>query len=235
MSIIMWAGKSSLDVNVVVERYPNQPGPSRRFEAIQIPGRNGDLFIDSGAYDNYIQEYQIYFNANKWKTPTGARYVRAWLQSPVGYQRLEDSYDPDYYRVAYYSGPTEIENAMNLFGQATISFNCKPQRWRKDGEIPIPLSEHNSLYNELFPALPLIKVNGTAAGNLYVGSYTVEIKELDGYMMIDCESQNAYKDTLNKNNEILAKAFPVLQPGENTISWDGGISDIEITPRWWTI
>ena len=77
----------------------------------------------------------------------------------------------------------------------------------------------------------MIKVNGTAAGNLYVGSYTVEIKELDDYVILDSETQNAYKDTLNKNNEILTKAFPILQPGENTTSRDGSISGIEMTPR----
>lgn len=84
MSIIMWAGKSSLDVNVVVERYPNQPGPSRRFEAIQIPGRNGDLFIDSGAYDNYIQEYKSI------STPTNGKRRQGQDMSERGCNPLSD-------------------------------------------------------------------------------------------------------------------------------------------------
>ncbi len=79
-------------------------GPSRRYEAIQVPGRNGDLLIDSGAYNNYTQNYEVYFNAEQYKTPSGARAVREWLQKPIGYQRLEDSYDPEYFRMAYYSG-----------------------------------------------------------------------------------------------------------------------------------
>ena len=94
MSVIFWAGVPSYSCNVVVERFPNQPGPSRRYETIQVAGRNGDLLIDTGAYDNYTQPYEVYFNANQNKTPAGARAVRAWLQSPIGYQRLEDSDEP---------------------------------------------------------------------------------------------------------------------------------------------
>ena len=233
--MIVWAGISSDLYNVVVERFPNQPGPSRRYEVIPVQGRNGDLLIDGNAYDNYIQSYDIYFNAEKNKTPAGARAVRQWLQQPIGYQKLEDSYDPQFFRMAYYSGPTDIENVMNLFGRATLSFTCKPQRWRKEGQFSTLYSFPTKLYNEWFPALPLIKVNGTGAGNLYVGSYTVNVLSLDEYVYLDSETQNAYKDTLNKNNTIYAPDFPILQPGETLISWDGEIESVEVTPRWWTV
>ena len=73
------------------------------------------------------------------------------------------------------------------------------------------------------------------SSSLKIVSYTVEILSLDGYVMLDSDTQNAYKDTLNKNNTISAPEFPVLQPGINNISWDGGIQAVEITPRWWTV
>lgn len=233
--MIWWAGKCSNEIDVVVERYPNQNGPERRLEIIQIPGRNGDLIIDSGVYNNYAQSYEVYFNASKNRTPKQSRMVREWLQTATGYQRLEDSYDPEFYRLAYFSGPAEIENIMNQYGRMTISFMCKPQRWRKDGETPLTLTVPQTIYNELFPALPLIKINGTGAGNLYVGGYTVEILSLDEYVMLDSDTQNAYKGTLNKNSTISAPEFPVLQSGDNVVDWDGNITSIEITPRWWTV
>lgn len=233
--MIWWDGKCSSDVGVVVERYPNQNGPERRLEVIQVPGRNGDLVIDSGAYNNYAQNYEIYFNAGENHTPKQSRMVREWLQAPPGYRRLEDSYDPEFYRLAYFLGPAEIENIMNQYGRMIISFVCKPQRWRKDGETSCLLTVPQTIYNESFPALPLIKINGTGAGNLYVGNYTVKITSLDEYIMLDSETQNAYKGTLNKNSTISAMEFPILQRGENPISWDGEITKVEITPRWWTI
>lgn len=233
MNFFIYKGRCSKDFGVYISGDQTFNAPERDIESIEIPGKNGNLTISRNRFKNISISYTAFIRRNFRVNSNG---MKKWLLNGDGYFRLEDTYHPEFYRMAQFIGPVSFDmHFLNRAGEMTLTFDCKPQRWRKDGETPIPLSEHNSLYNELFPALPLIKVNGTAAGNLYVGSYTVEIKELDGYIMIDCESQNAYKDTLNKNNTILTKAFPVLQPGENTISWDGGISDIEITPRWWTI
>lgn len=237
MGVIIWAGVPSTSVGVVVERYPAQPGPSRRIDTIQVPGRNGDLVIDQGAWDNYGQDYEVYFRAGAGRTPEAARIVRAWLMRPQGYQRLEDSYDPDFYRMAYYQGPADIENAANLFGRMTITYTCKPQRWRKDGEQTITLTAPKTLYNDLFTALPKIRVYGSGAGTFYIGDQWAEISDIDGYVDIDSELQDAYKDTVNKNATLTLKdqTFPALEAGENSIRWDGGITRMEIIPRWWTI
>jgi phage-related protein len=235
VGLLVWNGQLSTDYRIQVEKYPNQPGPSRRYDVIQVPGRNGDLLIDQGAYDNVLQNYEIFFGFRGGNTPVLARAIRDWLLRPIGYQRLEDSYDPDFYRLAYYSGPVEIENIMNMFGRCTLAFSCKPQRWAKSGEFPALYTSSVVLYNDLFPALPLIKVNGTGAGTLFVGDYSVAFSSIDSYTMLDSELQDAYKGTQNKNNTIQTNAFPVLEPGDNPISWSGEISSIEITPRWWTI
>lgn len=235
MGAIFWGGVPSYNFNIQVERYPSQDGPSRLVETIQVPGRNGALTIDTGAYANYEQLYEIYFNANVKKTPAVAREVKKWLLLPVGYRRLEDTYEPEIFRLARYNGPPQIENARNLFGRMTLSFDCQPQRWLKDGEHPVLFSRAGELVNSWFPALPLIRINGNGSGNLYVGSYTVQVNALDGYLMLDSATQNAYKGTQNKNGDVSISEFPVLQPGGTTVSWDGGITSAEITPRWWTL
>ena len=124
---------------------------------------------------------------------------------------------------------------LNYSGETTLTFNCKPQRWLKTGEQVIQCSNGDSILNSGFPALPLIKVSGTGGGYLYVGACVVQILSLDEYVILDSETQNAYKGTINKNGTIAAPEFPVLQTGENTIYWGGGITAVEITPRWWTI
>lgn len=235
MGAIFWNGVSSYNLNIQVERYPAQDGPQRLFETIQVPGRNGELTIDSGAFSNYQQPYEIYFNANQKKTPAVSREVKRWLQLPVGYQRLEDTYEPEVFRLARYTGPTQIENVMNLFGRIILYFDCQPQRWLKSGEHPVMFAKAGELVNEWFPALPLIRVNGSGSGKLYVGGYTAQLNKLDGFVLLDSATQNAYKDTQNKNGDVSIADFPVLQPGATPISWDGGITSVEITPRWWTL
>ena len=70
---------------------------------------------------------------------------------------------------------------------------------------------------------------------LRIGEYSVQFKNIEEYVMLDCDTQNAYKGTENKNNTISAATFPKLEHGENQIGWSGGITGIEITPRWWTL
>lgn len=234
--MIVWGGRSSDNVRVVVERYPNLPRPARKQEVVQVPGRNGDLIFQQDAFENYIQPYDIYISAELPRLPPVARKVAEWLYGPKGYQRLEDWYEPEYYRMAYYSGPVEIENILNRFGRATIEFNCKPQRFLKAGEWPIAYDAPSVLFNPyFFPAEPLIKVNGNGPGALQIGGYVVDILALDGSLMLDSRTQNAYLGTLNKNADIKAAQFPRLEPGENEIAWSGGVTSVEITPNWWTL
>lgn len=235
--MIYWAGVSSDDVRVVVEHYPQVTLPSRKTETKSVPGRNGDLLFVEDAFSNVVQPYDVYISAEAMRIPSAARAVAAWLYAPAGYQRLEDSYDLDHFRIAYYNGPTDIENILNRFGRATISFNCKPQRFLKLGEHAVSFNSPAVLRSpSRFPAIPMIRVYGSGAGSLFVGEYTVTFSSIDGYVDLDCETQNAYKGVANKNASVsFSPDCPRLIAGENQISWSGGITSVQITPRWWTL
>lgn len=60
-----------------------------------------------------------------------AERVYQWLTTPVGYARLEDSSDPDYYRLGYFKQNLEFENILSQAGRGTIEFICKPEKYRK--------------------------------------------------------------------------------------------------------
>jgi len=234
--VIYWAGKSSKNLHLTVERYPDRPRPSKKYAIVSIPGRNGDLIIDTGAYNNYSQYYEIGIKKQERTLPDTARAVAQWLYSPTSYQKLVDSYEPDVYRLAYYAGPTDIENIFNRFGRATIEFNCKPQRFLAWGDDPVTVPTGGALHNPAsFPSLPIITLTGSGAGRLQVGRYVVDILALDGSITIDSDTQNAYSGTLNKNMDISCDEFPRLEAGENAITYTGGITGVEIIPRWWTL
>ena len=46
---------------------------------------------------------------------------------------------------------------------------------------------------------------------------------------------NFYKGTKSKNDKVTGSGFPYLYPGKNTISYTGGVTKIEIIPRWVTL
>lgn len=231
--MIYWNGKSSDDLRVIVEHYPERIIPKRQYTTVSVPGRNGELYIDAGAFESYQQPYDIYISAERQKLPPIARKVSEWLSVP-GYRILEDSYEYGVFRKAFFVGPLDVENIMNRFGRATINFQCKPQRFLKEGDFSKTYTEGVELINPTgFEALPLIVINGSGAGTITINGETVQLSNVNE-LTLDSETQNAYAGSQNRNNTMVGK-FPTLGAGSTEISFSGGISSVQIKPRWWTL
>ena len=234
MGVIMFNNKSSADCRIQVAHPPGYAYPERDYTVTHIPGRNGDIIQDNGCYKNVERTYEVSFDVPNEDFATYANAVSAWLHSTTGYARLEDSYEPNYYRMATYQESNIFENLYNQAGTATIVFECKPQRFLKTGDNTIAIQNSLTIMNPTgFEAYPLFKVTGTS-GVLTVNGNSITFSSIDDFVMLDCELQDAYKENINKNSTI-SGTFPVLKTGSNTISWTGNISSVTMKPRWWTI
>lgn len=140
MGVIWFNGISSDDIGIVVERYPNYTIPMRKLSTQSVDGRNGDLLFSQNAFENVIQTYEIYIRQTGMNMQEVAHKLIEWLFAVEGYQRLEDSYDLDHFRLAYVVGGQKIINNLNRFGRATLEFNCKPQRFLKSGEEAVNIT-----------------------------------------------------------------------------------------------
>lgn len=220
-----------------VQRYPSINKPQRKYEAFSVPGRSGDIFIFQDAYNNILQSYEIYAggdSANSAPTSWGALAAALYKD---GYQKLSDTYDTDHFRLAVYMDSINAENSWNRHGSATIAFNCRPERFLNSGEVYQSFtSASGSITNPTaFASRPLIKVTGTSAGTITVGGATMSISALSDYVFIDCDSQDAYRQSAENKNSTISGEFPTLKPGVNAIARTGGITKIEIMPRWWEL
>lgn len=234
MGVIIFNNKSSADCRIQVAHPPGYAYPERDYTITHIPGRNGDIIQDNGCYKNVERTYEVSFDALNEDFATYANAVSAWLHSTTGYARLEDSYEPNYYRMATYQESNIFENLYNKAGTATIVFECKPQRFLKTGDNTITIQNSLTIMNPTgFEAYPLFKVTGTS-GVLTVNGNSITFSSIDDFVMLDCELQDAYKENINKNSTI-SGTFPVLKTGSNTISWTGDIASVTMKPRWWTI
>lgn len=244
MGIVVYNGVSSEEMGIVVEHPPKYSFPQRDFEVTHVPGRNGDVVFDTGSYQNVTREYEIAIgDENKDFTPQ-ANLISEWLHSSRGYARLEDTYEPEYYRLAMFKDEGTIENLLQHMGRITVAFNCKPQRFLKSGDVTIELNKSGSLLVNptKFPSRPIIKVFGSGSGvfaihNKVTGkNYTVTISNIDQYVTINSDLMDAYKDTLNKNSTItLSSGFPILDQDVNELTWSGGITKVEVQAKWWTL
>lgn len=228
-----FGGVSSATLGLIIS-CPAYPIPERDEEQVEVPGRNGSLLFDNNRYKNVIVTY----NCLIMDYAAHGNAVRALLASKTGYQRLEDSYRPDIYRIARLSGKMQPKPGPHRrTAEISISFDCTPQCYVKTGETPITVKNGDAIYNRYsFAAAPLIRVYGY--GNLYIGHDLITIaKFADSYIDIDCSTLDAFCGANNLNSSIaLAQDnFPLLRPGINGIKADSTITKIMITPRWWTL
>lgn len=208
--------------------------PERDQERVSVPGRNGDLILDNERYLNIIVPYKAYIIDNYNENVKGLRNA---LLSKHGYQKLEDSINPDEYRMAQSMPFEPNEYGVLRAAEFELQFNCKPQRFLKAGDIPIEVTTSATIYSEYDqPALPLIRAYGT--GSFTIGGVTIQITSASSYTDIDCELQEAYKDSLATNcngNIVLTNGkFPQLVKGNNAVS-KSGITKLIIYPRWWIL
>lgn len=266
MGVIIFNGRSSKDLGIEVWSPPNYQVPQKDYDTIHIPGRDGDLLIDKESYKNVSRSYVVSFGQEGKKNFTVlANALAEWLHSASGYAKLEDSYEPEYYRLACYQKAVDITNAYQIAGSATIEFNCKPQRFLKSGDRIVSFiksrysvedssnqlvldSAKSNVEGFIEPnrylnnptkhtASPIIKVYGNGAGEIQIGDSIITILSVSGYLVIDSELMEVYKDEMNCNSKVKfsSNSFPKLRPGINDISFSGEITRLEVIPKWWTI
>lgn len=230
---LIFNGYNSKDYGVYISGLNTFGGAERDVEVISVAGRDGDLTLDKGRYNNIKITYPAFiydhFDVN-------VSAFRGMLLSSRGYKRLEDSYHPQEYRRARFMGEFSPDVVDWLAaGEFNIDFDCDPRRFLKEGEKVLSITTGDKIKNQtFFDAKPLIRVYGT--GTITIGGVAVVVTTADGYTDLDCELQEAYKGTTNCNGNITLTdgKFPVLASGENTITYSG-FTQVDITPRWWVI
>ena len=203
-----------------------------------VPGRNGDLVTFNNRYNNVDITYHLGIKKN-WNE-SFSDLVSFLLKEP-GYHKLVDSSHPGVYRLAMLEqGITPQMEWRNLSGQFDLTFNCKPQTYLDSGDVQQTFTGSGSITNPtLFPAKPYLRVyvNSTNTARLTISGCTIAVKTSGGYVDIDCDLMDAYRGSVNCNDQITLESgrFPELLPGSNGISFLSNVSRLLITPRWWRL
>ena len=227
-------GKNSADFGVWISGGGTYNAPARDVEMVSVPGRNGDISYDNGRFQNVAVTYPAFISR---KFQHRIDDFRGWMCSHIGYKRLEDTYHPEEYRLAMYKSGLDVATTpRNLAGSFDLTFECKPQRFLKSGEVPTEFTAAGKIYNPTYyPAKPMIRCYGTS-GSVTVGGVSVAVTSASEYVDIDCELMEVYEGSTSRNNTatLTDGEFPVIEPGEVDVSFTG-FSTIEITPNWYMI
>ena len=239
MNYFVYKGVRSCDLGLRIEKKDVFSAPQYSMEFLSIPGRDGDLIAEGGRFPNVQITYTVFIVAQSVsELYDRLTLVKTWLYADMGsYHNLSDTYDTQCYRQAVFSGKLDIDEQMNRIGMFTITFSCKPFRRTVVGDTPVEFYANGVITNPFpFTSKPLIRIFGTGEGSLTIATPNKTsiwtFTDINGYLDIDSEQMNFYKDATPMNDTVSGTGFPLLYSGDNGVAFSGDITEVHITPRW---
>lgn len=252
IGFFIFNGVNSRDHGIVIESYPQSCHAPRRGTLYEIAGRNGSGVDEDGTYGTYTQPYNINVREGlARRADLRSSDLAQWLTGEPGFLRLEDSFEPEYYRLARFAGPINIDQIMGRWGRAQIEFECQPERYLVSGEKPYNLRINGTITNPTgMTAFPLLRITGSGTTTVTVtnggGTLCAFSANLGTGRTVEMDSAEytaLLADGTNASDLISWTAgpsdyhqFPELRKGSTTITTSGGtVTALEIIPRWWTL
>lgn len=205
--------------------------PKRSVEVAHVLGKNGDVILDNGRYENTKATYTVVIMGDVPKNTDRLKYL---LYSQIGYQRLYDSNRKGFYRKAAFYDGFDISGINH--GKCKITFDCNPYQYDINGDIDVTFSSAGNIINPYYePSKPKITVSGNGEGYVNIGNQTIHILDMNEEITIDSEVQEVYNSNMENKNASVSLSDIYLLPGSNSISFTGGVTSVIITPRWVTL
>lgn len=216
---ITFGGVNSADFGIYISGEGVFNAPKRDVEMITIPGRNGAFALDNGRFENIEVTYPAFnFEPNDYDTfAQRLSDFRNAICAQRGYQRLEDTFHPDEYRMAAYIGGLDIKPIKyNTASEFDITFDCKPQRWLKDGETAVTMASGDTLTNPtLFESSPLLEVGGS--GSIQFNGYEIEFAGIP-YGEVVIADHMGYSSSSNPYTKTVTLDTSLLNTGDSIYS-----------------
>lgn len=232
----IYDGRSSAEFNIVIKSVKGRHDtPTRDIETIEIPGRDGALYIDNESYKPKKIEIDFYIKSDVAKY---SRLIDAWLYSKFEIKKLFFDDELDIYYEGICINKISFSEAFKYFNECKIVLECKPYKRLFDGDNGINITTNRTtLFNPTgYNTKPYLKIIGSGDINLYINNKAYIFKGIESFIELDSEDMNCYKTVNNvvtyENSKMYTPSFPKLEKNENIISWIGNVSSIEIKPRW---
>lgn len=239
--------------------------PGREVQTYTVPGRIGAVYPakDLSQIPNEVREYSagLYKRAATPETVERTMaQIRYWLLGLDGYAELTDSYEPQFYRRAFFTGDfAAIRKGAGQNFEFPLRFSCDPRRFiAGDHHFTVAGVSGSAVYttpatvngfqiNEA--AKPLIKVSnggdevtvtftdvtevGGVQRNAQIGQLV--LANYDDDFWFDTESLTAYYDDGTPANSRIKDVIGEIWigKGQTKISFNSSLVQLTIYPRWW--
>jgi predicted phage tail component-like protein len=226
-----FAGKNSYDdFGILIDKRPAIPSPKRRIDYVTIPGRSSTVKFDPGVYDDMTITVECSVKDDN-NLANILDSIKGWLLGS-GESDLVFGFQKKRKYMAQVVNNIDFTQTYRVLGEFPIVFNCRPFKYEVENTLitlitPGTITNIGTVFSE-----PIIKIYGTGKVTFIINGKSVQLTEIIGSFILDSVLQDCYDSNLNNCNNQMAGAFPVFDVGDNSISWSGSVSSVEIAPNW---
>ena len=221
----------SEELGIIVVEGPPEVLAQEEYEEIIIEGRNGTLIENKGTFPNVEKSFILTTIDLDQDIDLIIEKIKIWLFN-IKDNKLLDAIPNRYNIVKKVVIEEDIKTTFEEYGDFKIKFLCEPFYYNLL-EKDITITEKGTkFYNKGdFNSNPKIVIYGTGDLQLTINDTTVQINNVDERVLLDSKLFLCLdKDNNNKSIDMIGN-FPTLDIGENTITWVGNITKLDISPR----
>jgi phage-related protein len=212
------------DFGLIVASLGRRQRAEEQIDIYEIPYRNDKLIIHSNTYKPYLREIEFVCMDR-----TKIQYINQWL---YGRGKLRTSIDNGGYFIASIITGLPYERMINEVDSFQVGFEVNPFFYLDCGDEIIEITSETKLCNPgTVYSEPHIKIIGSGNITLTINDTVITLTGVSDYIELDSELKIAYKDTVNQGDKMEGE-FPVIEVGDNVISFTGSVTKVEVTPKW---
>lgn len=251
-----YAGSTGTENKILVVKRPNIPAPLRDYKEVDIPGRDGMLYIDEGTNQDIEITVEFNFMGEPQEWFSLFRKAKRWLLQGGEHDLVLYDDRDFFFRVK----KVEIDTAERVcyeIGRFSAVFFCSGYHYAKSGlaesdeftdgllldesgellvteegeEIVIEITS-TVLFNDFDKSMPIYKIYGEGVCVLTVNGKSMSAN-VGQNLVIDTERKVAYRlDGTAKNTDVSGWYEDLwLVPGDNVLTVSPGFKCI-IIPNW---
>lgn len=217
----IYKGKNSREMGISLLKLPPRTKPERRGELITVPGRDGFLFESEDAYNGKTLEIECTFLPPSGKSQTEIdaliQEILVWLD---GSGNLIFSDYPNYYYDATIINAIPIERLFKRYRRFMIAFEVQPfAKSITSTVLPVVVADEQVIdVVSFYDTHPKIYLEASGDIEIHINDTIMHFTDLESPIVIDSELMNVTDEVGTNMNNHMVGDFPVLTPGENTIS-----------------
>jgi phage-related protein len=158
--------------------------------------------------------------------------IKGWLFN-AGENELSFSFQDNRKYRAQVVNAIDFTQIYGLASTFPLLFSCRPFSYAvNNSEVTITSSGTTIENPGTIVSKPIISVFGSGNITLNINDQELQLEDIPDPIIINCDLQDCYDNSLSNLNNKMTGEFPVLDPGDNLLSWSGSVTKLEILPNW---